>query len=707
MVQNTVWQGSASALNRFQNLDASTATAEDRKEARDLAEKIAIELVSTDGQHVLNGNLRLHVDNQGQATISRQRFWHNSKNDAANTLIRKLVTIGYSDRAADIDKSIDNYLRTSGNKFGSQSYFKLVSTHAYDQARAEGTALSGRLAETPYRQDGLFSRAPRISTEYRDYAEVDLNQWHEANASYVSEHDGSQPDIEPTGQSLQKSQVSQNDDGVTNEEIDEEELNQLVAQRGQESGQEPSISGQSMSAQDPVDQAPKPYSPPKTEGQRDMERQNELLRAGIRYMAPIGEGGMGTAFSAQLNGRPVVVKTLNEPEPFTLNRLVDNDIGQTLYLGTRSKRLPDFAQDLSIAAPTHYLMRPSGNEPLQLLDANQAKQLLKTQRAQGVMAALCEGEVMPVAQGVDMYKYIDQGGLSDADQMKVFSSLLKFGKEMTRRGIIHRDLKPDNMHVRPDTGQLSIFDWDFAFKLSSKPGTQLPRLIVGSPQYISPKVFSGAAYAHEADMHSIGMMMLHTRYPKVFDAIGQSLFIGMHTENSPGLQKRLKHLNRIAPSLMPRVLRRPPVRAENFVNQLKARFLALHQATEQDLSSLRGRAQMLSNRLNLANPFGAPSLMQAQTDQLQRDLASNELRIQEKEAMLAETTRFLQEAGLTDAQDADPASSPTQVVLACLEQANEVAAINWYDRANAARMYQQQIEHPALQVVPAAQPNLV
>jgi serine/threonine protein kinase len=305
-----------------------------------------------------------------------------------------------------------------------------------------------------------------------------------------------------------------------------------------------------------------------------------------------------------------------------------------------------------------------------------------------------------------MYKYIDQGGLSDADQMKVFSSLLKFGKEMTRRGIIHRDLKPDNMHVRPDTGQLSIFDWDVAFKLSSKPGTQLPRLTVGSPQYISPKVFSGAAYAHEADMHSIGMMMLHTRYPKVFDAISQSLFTGMHTKNDTLLLGRLNWLKRNAPSLMPKAFGQP-VQAHNFVSQLKARFLALHQATEQDLLSLRGRGQMLTNRLNLANAFGAPSLMQDPTGQLQRDLASNELRIQEKEAMLVETTRFLQEAGLADAQDADPASSPTQVVLACLEQANEVAAINWYDRANAARMYQQQIEHPALQVVPAVQPNLV
>jgi hypothetical protein len=75
--------------------------------------------------------------------------------------------------------------------------------------------------------------------------------------------------------------------------------------------------------------------------------------------------------------------------------------------------------------------------------------------------------------------------------------------------------------------------------------------------------------------------------------------------------------------------------------------------------------------------------------------------------MLAETTRFLQEVGSPDAKDGDPASSLTQVVLACLKQANEVAAINWYDRANAARMYQQQIEQPAFQAVPAVQPDLV
>lgn len=706
MVQNTVWQGNASVLNRFQNMDASTATEADRKAARDLAETIATQLVSTDGQHVVKGNLRLHIDDQGQATISRQRFWHNSKNDAANALIRKLVTIGYSDRADDIDRSIDNYLRTSGNKFGSQSYFKLVKRHAIEQARSEGTEISGPLAEARHRNAGLFSRAPRINTEYLDYIEVDVGHFNEEGHSMVSGDHQNDTETQASESSYKQSQVDQAENDATHESIDDQALNELVAHRQENWSQASSIQGPSMSAQDPVVKAPEPYRPPKTKSQRTMEFQNVLLRAGIQDKAFLGRGGMGSAFSARLNGQPVVVKALVEPEPFTLNRLVDRDIGQSIYLGTGSKRLPDFAQDLSIAAPTHYLMRPSSNEPLQLLDANQAKQLLKAQRGQGVMKAICEGEVMPMAQGVDMYDHISHGGLSDADQMKVFSSLLKFGKEMTRRGIIHRDLKPDNMYIRPDTGQLSIFDWDFALKLSSKPGTQLPRLTAGSPAYISPKVFSGAAYAHEADMHSIGMMMLHTRYPKVFDAISQSLFTGMFTGNSQALSDRLDWLNRNAPSLMPKDFGQP-VRADSFVSQLKARFLALHQATEQDLSSLRARGQMLSNRLNQANAFGAPSLMQAQAGQIQRDLESHALRIKEKEAVLAETSRFLQEAGLTSAQDADPANSPTQVVLACLQQANEVAAINWYDRSNAAQMYQQQIEHPALRMAPAIQPNLV
>jgi serine/threonine protein kinase len=706
MVQNTVWQGNASVLSRFQNMDASTATEADRKAARDLAETIATNLVSRDGQHVVKGNLRLHVDDQGQATISRQRFWHNSKNDAANALIRKLVTIGYSDRADDIGRSIDNYLSTSGNKFGSQSYFKLVSRHATEQAKSEGTEIHGPLADARTREAGLFSRAPRISTDYIDYIEVDVSHFDEENQLIVSGDHQNDGEIEGSEKSFQQSQVGQADDGATHESIGDQELDGLVADRQENWSQASSIRSSSMSDQDPVVKAPEPYRPPKTKSQRDMEFQNVLLRAGIRDKEFLGRGGMGSAFSARLNGQPVVVKALGKPEPFTLNRLVDNDIGQSIYLSAGSKRLPGFGQDLSIAAPTHYLMRPSGNEPLQLVDANQAKQLLKAQRAQGVMTAICEGEVMPMAQGVDMHDHISQGGLSDADQMKVFSSLLKFGKEMTQRGIIHRDLKPDNMHIRPDTGQLSIFDWDFAFKLSSKPGTQLPRLTAGSPSYISPKVFAGSAYAHEADMHSIGMMMLHTRYPKVFDAISKSLFAGMFARNSPALSGPLNWLDQKAPSLMPKEFGQT-VRADNFVGQLKARFLKLHQATEQDLSNLRAQGQALRNRLNQANAFGSPSLMQAQADQIQRDLDSNELRIKEKEAMLAETSRFLQEAGLTNAQGADPASSPTQVVLACLQQANEVAAINWYDRANAARMYQQQIEHPALRAVPAMQPNLV
>ncbi len=80
--------------------------------------------------------------------------------------------------------------------------------------------------------------------------------------------------------------------------------------------------------------------------------------------------------------------------------------------------------------------------------------------------------------------------------------------EAHRRGIVHRDLKPDNVLLdlvdgRPDT---RLTDFGIARVLNT-PALTTPNAVVGTPHYMSPEAFHGAAAGPATDVYALGVLL--------------------------------------------------------------------------------------------------------------------------------------------------------------------------------------------------------
>lgn len=92
--------------------------------------------------------------------------------------------------------------------------------------------------------------------------------------------------------------------------------------------------------------------------------------------------------------------------------------------------------------------------------------------------------------------------------------LLKAISALHRLDIVHRDIKTDNVHLGQD-GQLRVLDLGVALSLGElqpgeEPGT------AGTPSYLAPECFEGAAPTTGLDLYAAGVLLYHLltrKYP--------------------------------------------------------------------------------------------------------------------------------------------------------------------------------------------------
>ncbi|EPL03701.1 bifunctional protein-serine/threonine kinase/phosphatase [Pseudomonas sp. CF161] len=105
------------------------------------------------------------------------------------------------------------------------------------------------------------------------------------------------------------------------------------------------------------------------------------------------------------------------------------------------------------------------------------------------------------------------GPLPLAQWQTLAQRLLRAVGLLHRRQILHRDIKPENL-LLSDDGELRLLDFGLAYcpGLCEDPANLLP----GTPSYIAPEAFSGAAPNAQQDLYAVGVtlyVLLTGHYP--------------------------------------------------------------------------------------------------------------------------------------------------------------------------------------------------
>lgn len=105
------------------------------------------------------------------------------------------------------------------------------------------------------------------------------------------------------------------------------------------------------------------------------------------------------------------------------------------------------------------------------------------------------------------------GNLSLTQGLEIAMHLLRALGMLHRRNILHRDIKPENLLLNED-GDLRVLDFGLAYcpGLSTQASGGLP----GTPSYIAPEAYAGAAPTAAQDLYSAGVtlyFLLTGHYP--------------------------------------------------------------------------------------------------------------------------------------------------------------------------------------------------
>ena len=214
-----------------------------------------------------------------------------------------------------------------------------------------------------------------------------------------------------------------------------------------------------------------------------LEFRRSLERVGRRYriLRQLAEGGFGRIFLAEdlVLGRHVAVKSLKDEHlkrPESLTRFVAE-----ARLNARLDH-PSIVQPLSLDSDSldglHLAM--------QLVDGITLKAFLKN----------CREEISQKKRHVREYEH---------DLRIRLESFLKACDAVEyshSRGIIHCDLKPENIMLGQH-GAVFVMDWGIA----CSSGTDRKGRLNGTPAYMAPESFSGAAVSPQTDVFALGMIL--------------------------------------------------------------------------------------------------------------------------------------------------------------------------------------------------------
>lgn len=113
--------------------------------------------------------------------------------------------------------------------------------------------------------------------------------------------------------------------------------------------------------------------------------------------------------------------------------------------------------------------------------------------------------VMEFLEGGSLTDIITHTSLSEEQVSCICRSVLKALAFLHPQGVIHRDIKSDSILLTP-SGQVKLSDFGFCAQVTEE--MQRRKSLVGTPYWMAPEVISRKPYGPEADIWSLGIMVL-------------------------------------------------------------------------------------------------------------------------------------------------------------------------------------------------------
>lgn len=111
-------------------------------------------------------------------------------------------------------------------------------------------------------------------------------------------------------------------------------------------------------------------------------------------------------------------------------------------------------------------------------------------------------------------EYVDGGSVADRlaahgpiSVVEATQVMLQVGSALQaahRQEISHRDIKPSNVLVTSD-GRVKLGDFGLARPVRKSQSGRSRRFVSGTPQYMAPELFRGAAASYQSDVYSVGI----------------------------------------------------------------------------------------------------------------------------------------------------------------------------------------------------------
>jgi serine/threonine-protein kinase len=188
---------------------------------------------------------------------------------------------------------------------------------------------------------------------------------------------------------------------------------------------------------------------------------------------PIGQGATGTVWRGvdRASGEPVAVKLLHES------------------LLRQPKLVTRFVQERTI---------------LQML---RHRNVVRVRDLFSVGESL--GLVMDLVPGGSLREYLREHHTVPAGETaRLAAQVAAALAEAHELGVVHRDLKPDNILLQTTDGRLETRLTDFGIaRVLNTPSLTTPNAVVGTPHYMSPEAFHGAAANPAADVYALGVLL--------------------------------------------------------------------------------------------------------------------------------------------------------------------------------------------------------